>query len=107
MTQEKSAGSGLNREMDEVNASRPVAIHLPSLLVALAIMLGGSVYPLMFARADGTADHGLALALFWAMSAGFVRGVGFVPRARGWRLLFSGWSCLAGVLLAVSLQWGT
>lgn len=92
--------------MDGVNASRPAAIHRPSLLVALAIMVGGSVYPLLFARADGSADHGLALALFWAMSAGFVRGVGFVPRTRGWRLLFSGWSCLAGLLLAAVLRWG-
>lgn len=104
MTQETptAAGDGV----DGVNASRPAAIHLPSLLLALAIMVGGSVYPLLFARADGSADHGLALALFWAMSAGFVRGVGFVPRAWGWRLLFSGWSCLAGLLLAAVLWWG-
>lgn len=105
MTQERLTVSGQGAETDEVNTSRQVAIHLPSLLVALAIMLSGSVYPLMFARTDGRADHGLALALFWAMSAGFVRGVGFVPQAWGWRLLFSGWSCLAGLLLAVSLRW--
>ena len=77
------------------------AVHLPSLMAALAIMLVGSVYPLVFTRADGTADRGLAMALFWAMSAGFVRGVGFVPKARIWRLLFSGWSCLAALRLAV------
>lgn len=81
-------------------------IDLPSLLVAAAIMLAGSVYPLLFAGADGKADHGLAMALFWAMSAGFVRGVGFMPRAWIWRLLFSGWSCLAGLLLAAWLRWG-
>lgn len=84
----------------------PTAIHLPSLIVAFAIMVGGSAYPLLFAGADGRADHGLALAMFWAMSAGFVRGVGFVPRAWGWRWLFSGWSCLAGLLLAAVLRWG-
>ncbi|MCB1974430.1 MAG: hypothetical protein KDE65_08220, partial [Burkholderiaceae bacterium] len=44
-------------------------MHLPSLLVALSIMLVGSVYPLLFADANGKADHGLAMALFWAMSA--------------------------------------
>jgi len=104
MTQEKLTAAGDDGE--GVNASRPTAIHLPSLLVALAIMLGGSVYPLLFARADGRADHALALALFWAMSAGFVRGVGFLPRAWGWRLMFSGWSCLAGLLLAAGLRWG-
>ncbi|MDO9113503.1 MAG: cyd operon YbgE family protein [Polaromonas sp.] len=76
------------------------AIHLPSLITAVAIMLTGSVYPLLFAGPDGKADHGLAMALFWAMSAGLVRGVGFVPRARLWRLLFSGWSCVVALLLA-------
>jgi predicted membrane protein len=86
-----------------VNGAR---IHLPSLGAALAIMLVGSIYPLLFAGADNKADHGLALALFWAMSAGFVRGVGFVPRTRVWRWLFSGWSCLAGLALAAWLRWG-
>ena len=81
-------------------------VHLPSLLVALAIMLVGSVYPLLFADAAGKADHGLAMALFWAMSAGLVRGVGFVPRWLLWRWLFSGWACCAGLLLAAWLRWG-
>ncbi|WP_232834728.1 cyd operon YbgE family protein [Rhodoferax ferrireducens] len=90
----------------ETAPAHPASIHLPSLMTALAIMLVGSIYPLLFARADGTADHGLAMALFWAMSAGFVRGVGFVPRARIWRLLFSGGSCLAGLTLAAWLRWG-
>lgn len=92
---------------DEAAAPAPAGrIHLPCLLVALAIMVGGSVYPLLFAAADGRADHGLASALFWAMSAGFVRGVGFVPRAQPWRLLFSGWACAAGLLLAAGLRCG-
>ena len=78
-------------------------MHWPSLLVGLAIMIGGSIYPLMFARMqDGNAraDHGLAMLLFWAMSAGIVRGVGFMPRQWVWRLLFSGWACLAALALA-------
>ena len=81
-------------------------VHLPSLLAALVIMLAGSVYPLLFADASGQADHGLAMALFWAMSAGLVRGVGFVPRLVVWRWLFSGWACCAGLLLAAWLRWG-
>ena len=84
----------------------PSSIHLPSLMVAIAIMLVGSIYPLLFTRANGSVDHSLATALFWAMSAGFVRGVGFVPHARIWRLLFSGLSCLTGLMLAVWLHWG-
>ena len=99
----------LTRELASDDAT-PVAvhaaIHLPSLIAALSIMLGGSIYPFLMMRADGTANHALALALFWAMSAGMVRGVGFVPRAWVWRLLFSGWSCLAALLLAAGLRWG-
>lgn len=92
----------------EVTTDLPArtAVHFPSLLAALLIMLVGTIYPLVFARHDGSADNGLAIALFWAMSAGFVRGVGFVPHAMGWRLLFSGWSCIAALVLAAWLRWG-
>ena len=69
-------------------------------------MLVGSVYPLLFADAAGKADHNLAMALFWSMSAGLVRGVGFVPRLTLWRWLFSGWACIAGIVLAAWLRWG-
>ena len=81
-------------------------VHWPSLLVALTIMLAGTIYPLVFAHADGTADHGLAMALFWAMSAGLVRGVGFVPLALIWKTLFSGWSCCAALVFSAWLRWG-
>ncbi len=78
-------------------------IHLPSLLVGLAIMVGGTLYPLLMTDRAGRADHALATALFWAMSAGFVRGVGFVPRAAVWRWLFSGWACGAALVAAAAL----
>lgn len=79
-------------------------VHAPSLAVALLIMVGGTLYPPLMADAAGQADHRLALALFWAMSAGFVRGVGFVPRLWPWRVLFSGWACAAALLLAAALK---
>ncbi|MDP1900637.1 MAG: cyd operon YbgE family protein [Rubrivivax sp.] len=82
----------------------PPRVHLPSLAVGLATMLGGTLYPPMMVDAAGKADHGLAMALFWAMSAGFVRGVGFVPRAFVWRWLFSGWACALGLGLAGALK---
>jgi predicted membrane protein len=78
------------RLAQDVAAEPASRVHLPALLTALAIMLVGSVYPLLFADATGKADHGLAMALFWAMSAGLVRGVGFVPRRALWGWLFSG-----------------
>lgn len=87
-------------------ASAPARVHLPSLAVALLIMVIGSVYPLLFADAQGRAEHGLAMALFWAMSAGLVRGVGFVPRAWWWRALFSGWAIVLALGLAAWLRWG-
>lgn len=83
-----------------MNTPAPTGLHWPSLAAGLVLMLAGTAYPLVFARADGRADHGLALLLFWAMSAGFVRGVGFIPRHRVWRLLFSGWACLTALAVA-------
>ena len=86
-------------------ASAPVpTLHWPSLAVGLAIMVGGTVYPLMMANAAGHADHGLATLLFWAMSAGFVRGVGFLPRAAVWRWLFSGRACALALGLAAAVR---
>jgi predicted membrane protein len=87
-------------------AAEPTAprIQWPSLAVALVIMVAGTLYPPLMADAAGKADHNLAMALFWAMSAGFVRGVGFVPRLWVWRALFSGWSCAAALLLAAVLK---
>lgn len=89
------------RPLPAAAASR---IQMPSLLAALLIMLVGTLYPPLMADAAGKADHSLAMALFWAMSAGFVRGVGFVPRLWVWRALFSGWSCAAALLLAAVLK---
>jgi predicted membrane protein len=79
-------------------------LHLPSLAVGLAIMVAGTLYPPLMADAAGRADHGLAVVLFWAMSAGFVRGVGFVPRLGVWRWLFSGWAVAAALALAAVLK---
>lgn len=90
--------------MSALEPARP-RMHLPCLAVGLAIMVAGTVYPLVLANAAGRADHGLALLLFWAMSAGFIRGVGFVPRARVWRWLFSGWACLLALWLAGAVRW--
>lgn len=85
-------------------ASAPPRMHLPSLLAALVIMLAGTLYPPLMTDASGRADHGLAMSLFWAMSAGFVRGVGFVPRAAVWRWLFSGRACALALLAALALE---
>lgn len=79
-------------------------LHWPSLMVALLIMLGGTVYPWWMTQHDGRPDHAVATALLMAMSAGFVRGVGFVPEARLWRWVFSQWACLGWLLVALGLK---
>jgi predicted membrane protein len=86
------------------DASTRPGFHWPALWVALLIMGGGTLYPPLMSDAAGRADHSLAMALFWAMSAGFIRGVGFVPRWWLWRGLFSGWSCALGLTVAVCLK---
>jgi predicted membrane protein len=79
-------------------------VHLPSLAVGLVVMVAGTLYPLAMANAAGHADHALAMLMFWAMSAGFVRGVGFVPRTLAWRWLFSGRACGAALALAAVMK---
>lgn len=82
------------------NAPPSSQIHLLSLVIAVVIMLGCTLYPPMMAAPDGKPDHALATALFAAMSVALVRGVGFVPRMLVWRWLFSGWTCFAALALA-------
>lgn len=96
----------MSAAMFEDPATKPVASPMRplSLAVALAIMVGGSVYPFMFAGQGGVVDHGFASAVFLAMSAGLVNGVGFQPRFVLWRWLFSGWACLGALVLAVFLR---
>jgi predicted membrane protein len=87
--------------------SPATTVHLPSLMVAVAIMLGGTAWPWLMVRAGGArADHGLTLLLLWAMSAGFVRGVGFVPGRLVWRWLFSARACALALLAAACLRGG-
>jgi predicted membrane protein len=38
------------------------------------------------------------------MAAGLVRGVGFEPRARPWRVLLSGWACTVALGLLILLK---
>ena len=78
----------------------------PGLLaLAIMIMLGTSIYPNVLASAAGAADHWAATALFWAMSTGFISGVGFRPRHVVWRTLFSPASCLLALAAGLARLW--
>ncbi len=71
--------------------------RLLSLLLALA--LSGAI--LTFPKALAHAHHGLLMLVMLGVSAGFVHGVGFVPRHRLWRAVFSPW--LAWLLMGAGL----
>jgi len=84
---------------DSIPLAHP-ALRGVGLLVALAIMLVGSVFPFFLVSRSGAVDHGFILVVLWAMSAGMVYGVGFTPRGWLWRWMFSGWACALALVLA-------
>jgi predicted membrane protein len=81
------------------DAERPGLAFLP-LGIAIVITLVMTVYPQISADRQGNADHLAAFLLFWSMSAGFVRGVGFIPHNRFVRLLLSSIACLLALAAA-------
>ncbi|NKF22566.1 cyd operon YbgE family protein [Solimonas marina] len=86
------------------SAPRDTALFWPALLVGLALMIGLTADPRLLTDAGGHADHLAATLAGWAMAAGIVRGVGFVPQHRVPRWLLSGWACaLAGALTVLRL----
>ena len=90
--------------MSQTTDAAPQRLHIASFTVGLVIMLVGTLYPPIMANAAGHADHGLAIALFWAMSAGFIRGIGFIPRLAFWRVIFSGWACAVALACALAIK---
>lgn len=82
---------------------RAIRVSVPLLLLlllGLALMLGLTIYPAALADSNGRADHLAALAAFWAMSAAFVRGVGFVPQHLLPRMLLGAPAVPVALLLA-------
>jgi len=52
-----------------------------SLATALALMILVTLLPRALTATDGSPiSHGVLMLIMWGMSAGFVHGVGFVPR---------------------------
>jgi predicted membrane protein len=75
-------------------------LALGPLFIGVAIVLLLTAYPQLATTADGRAHHLGALLLLWAMCAGLVRGVGFIPLHRLPRWLLSTPACLLGLVLA-------
>jgi predicted membrane protein len=63
-------------------------------ILALIIML----YPVALSRDGAAPPHGLLGLVMLGISAGFIHGVGFVPRAAAWKWLFH--PALAWLLMA-------
>jgi cyd operon protein YbgE len=61
-----------------------------SLLVALTLMMLVTLLPRGLTTEDGSPlSHGVLTLIMWGLSAGFVHGVGFVPRNRLLRMLLA------------------
>ena len=78
-------------------------VSLLSLGIAIALTLLLTIYPPILTTPAGKADHAAATLALWSMSAGYIRGVGFVPRNRLLRVLFSTAACLVCLALSATL----
>lgn len=75
-----------------------------SLVAALALMLLITLAPRALTAADGSPlGHGLLMLVMWGLSAGFVHGVGFVPRNPVPRFLFNAWTAWGLMALGTAL----
>lgn len=74
-----------------------------SLATAFALMLLVTLLPRALTVEDGSPiGHGVLMLIMWGMSAGFVHGVGFVPRNRILRLLLGPLAAWPLMLLGLS-----
>ncbi|MBK1678979.1 cyd operon YbgE family protein [Rhodocyclus tenuis] len=72
-----------------------------SLGVGIVLLLLMTVRPDLATGSDGHVDYPLTLLIFWAMNAGFVRGVGFIPRHWLPRILLSTIACTVALALVL------
>ncbi|WP_206617960.1 cyd operon YbgE family protein [Hahella sp. KA22] len=69
-----------------------------SLLSALALAAMAFAAPQLIAASSAELKHGLLTLCLWGVSAGFVHGVGYVPRLTIWRWTlgpYVGWPVMA------------
>ncbi len=78
-------------------------VALVPLGIAIALTLLLTIYPPILTTPEGKADHAAATLALWSMSAGFIRGVGFVPRNRLLRIVFSTAACLVCLALSATM----
>jgi cyd operon protein YbgE len=73
-----------------------------SLLAAFGLMLLVTLLPRGLTDADGSLlGHGVLALIMWGMSAGFVHGVGFIPRNYILRVLLGPLAAWLGMALGL------
>lgn len=93
-------------ETQTVEASASPGMAPLALVTGLGLMLLMTLWPSLATNRQAQADHLAALLIFWAMSAGLVRGVGFIPHRRLPRWLLSGLACFLALVLSMGrLAW--
>ncbi|MFN3564472.1 MAG: cyd operon YbgE family protein [Burkholderiaceae bacterium] len=87
------------------------ALRRIALFVAVVLALALTVYPPLAVSGDGRAAHGALTLLLSGIAAGFVSGVGFVPRHRLPRVALGPAAALSlmtvGVLWLAAAAWRT
>jgi predicted membrane protein len=74
-----------------------------TLVVAFVLMLLITIYPRALAtESGGPISHGILMLIMWGLSAGFVYGVGFIPRNRLLRVALGPWLAWAGFALGLA-----
>jgi predicted membrane protein len=67
------------------------------LLITVVVTLD----PLILGYAGGQPDPVLETLAMCAMCVGYVRGLGYIPRQRGWQWVFSSAACYLSLALAL------
>lgn len=94
---DKSAGTAREDTPDTGGTLLPLGIA-----ITLALLL--TIYPPILSTPAGKADHVAATLALCSMSSGFIRGVGFMPRNRVLRALFSTTACLVCLVLSAAMM---
>ncbi len=79
------------------------ALRLLSFCLAVALTVLVLAYPKAIASSVSDVRHGVLALLMWGIAAGFVHGVGFVPRLPLWRIVFhpvTGW-----LMMTAGIAW--
>ncbi len=81
--------------------------HFVSFALAVTLTVLVLAYPQAVATGAGDLRSGVLALLMWGVAAGFIHGVGFVPRLSLWRIVFHpfiGWVLMAGgIVLLLSV----